>query len=127
MISRGHPRPSSGEYQDRTPKAQWSRWLKREASLNVEVIVGIAVTSPEPLLRLLDRPPEALKPGPLPFAKAEASRDGKTIKIFLELRAGGYAGSTYTLTYDPVADRLAGIYFQAVAQQRFNIYFVRAK
>ena len=66
-------------------------------------------------------------PGPLPFAKAEASRVGKTIKIFLELRAGGYAGSTYTLTYDPVADRLAGIYFQAVAQQRFKIYFVRVK
>jgi hypothetical protein len=66
-------------------------------------------------------------PSPLPFAKAEASRDGKTIKIFLELRAGGYAGSTYTLTYDPVADRLAGIYFQAVAQHRFNVYFVRVK
>jgi hypothetical protein len=26
-------------------------------------------------------------PGPLPFAKAEATRDGKTIKLFFELRA----------------------------------------
>ena len=40
-------------------------------------------------------------PNPLPFAKAEASRDGKTLKVFLELRAGGYNGSTNTLTYDP--------------------------
>jgi len=40
-------------------------------------------------------------PHQLPFAKAEASREGNRIKVFLELRAGGYNGSTYTLTYDP--------------------------
>src|SRR5262245_36298965 len=32
-------------------------------------------------------------PNLLPFAKAEASRDGTSIKVFLELRAGGYNGS----------------------------------
>ena len=66
-------------------------------------------------------------PNPLPFAKAEASRDGKTLKVFLELRAGGYNGSTYTLTYDPASDRLKGVYYQAVAQQKFDVYFVRAR
>lgn len=66
-------------------------------------------------------------PSPLPFAKAEASRDGTTIKVFLELRAGGYDGSTYTLTYDPVNDILAGVYFQAVVQRRFDVYFTRAR
>ena len=66
-------------------------------------------------------------PNPLPFAKAEASRDGKTLKVFLELRAGGYNGSTYTLTYDPASDRLKGIYYQAVARQKFDVYFVRAR
>lgn len=65
-------------------------------------------------------------PNPLPFARAEATRDGKTIKLFFELRAGGYNGSTYTLTYDPANDVLKGIYFQAVAQQKFDIYFTRA-
>jgi len=65
-------------------------------------------------------------PNPLPFARAEATRDGKTIKLFFELRAGGYNGSTYTLTYDPANDVLKGVYFQAVAQQKFEIYFTRA-
>ena len=66
-------------------------------------------------------------PSPLPFATAEATRDGNTIKLFFELRAGGYNGSTYTLAYDPQTDVLKGVYFQAVAQQKFDIYFTRAK
>jgi hypothetical protein len=66
-------------------------------------------------------------PNLLPFAKAEASRDGTTIKIFLELRAGGYNGSTYTLTHDPATDVLKGTYFQAVVRQKFDVYFARAK
>ena len=66
-------------------------------------------------------------PNPLPFAKAEATLDGKVIKLFFELRAGGYNGSTYTLTYDPAADVLKGVYFQAVAQQKFDVYFTRAR
>ena len=64
-------------------------------------------------------------PNPLPFAKAQASRDGGTLRVFLELRAGGYGGSTYDLTYDPASGRLKGIYYQAVAKQRYEVYFVR--
>ncbi len=66
-------------------------------------------------------------PNILPFSKAEASLDGKTIKVFLELRAGGYNGSTYTLTYDPLRDVLKGVYFQAVAQEQYEIFFERVK
>jgi hypothetical protein len=66
-------------------------------------------------------------PNPLPFARAEAAGDGNAIKVFLELRAGGYNGSTYTLTYDPKSDILKGVYYQAVARQSFDVYFVRAK
>ena len=66
-------------------------------------------------------------PNPLPFSRAEATLDGKTIKLFFEIRAGGYNGSTYTLTYDPAADVLKGVYYQAVAQQKFDIYFMRYK
>ena len=66
-------------------------------------------------------------PNPLPFARAEATQDGKTIKLFFELRAGGYNGSTYSLIYDPVADVLKGVYYQAVAQQKFDVYFTRVK
>jgi hypothetical protein len=66
-------------------------------------------------------------PNPLPFARAEAARDGKTLKLFFKITAGGYGGSTYTLAYDPENDVLKGIYYQAVAQQRFDVYFIRSK
>lgn len=66
-------------------------------------------------------------PNPLPFAEAEASRDGTAIRVFLELRAGGYSGSTYTLTYDPANDVLHGVYYQAVARQKYDVYFERTE
>ena len=43
------------------------------------------------------------------------------------MRAPNYPGSKYTLTYDQEHDQLGGIYFQAVQQQSFNVYFVRIK
>jgi hypothetical protein len=64
-------------------------------------------------------------PNRLPFAKAQAARDGATLRAFFELQAGGYAGSTYELAYEPASDRLKGVYYQAVAKQKFDIYFVR--
>jgi hypothetical protein len=64
-------------------------------------------------------------PNPLPFAKAQASREGATLRARFELRAGGYEGSTYELTYDPASDRLNGIYYQAVVKQKFDVFFAR--
>jgi hypothetical protein len=64
-------------------------------------------------------------PSQLPFAKAQAAMNGPQLRASFELRAGGYDGSTYELTYDPASDRLSGVYFQAVARQKYNIYFVR--
>ena len=64
-------------------------------------------------------------PNPLPFAKARASRDGAQVRLSFELQAGGYNGSTYELTYEPASDRLKGVYYQAVAKQNFEVYFVR--
>ena len=64
-------------------------------------------------------------PNQLPFAKAQATQEGAALRVFLELQAGGYGGSTYDLTYDPTSDRLKGIYYQAVAKQRFEVYFAR--
>jgi hypothetical protein len=66
-----------------------------------------------------------LNPRPITVARAEATRDGSTLRVFVELRAPGYPGSTYTLTYDPRRDQLAGIYFQAALQQSFDVVFVR--
>jgi hypothetical protein len=64
-------------------------------------------------------------PNPLPFYTAMATGEGGTLKIFFELRAGGYNGSTYTLNYDAAGDRLKGTYYQAVAKQTFDVVFVR--
>jgi hypothetical protein len=64
-------------------------------------------------------------PNPLPFYAAMATGDGTMLKLFFELRAGGYDGSTYTLNYDAAGDRLKGTYYQAVAKQTFEVFFVR--
>ena len=66
-------------------------------------------------------------PNQLPFEQARASLNKNTIEVFLELRAGGYNGSTYNLTYDPANDVLRGVYYQAVAQEKFDIYFEHVK
>ena len=68
-----------------------------------------------------------LNPKPINITKAEATRDGSTLNVFVELRAPNYPGSTCTLTYDQAHDQLRGIYFQAVQQQSFNVNFVRMK
>jgi hypothetical protein len=64
-------------------------------------------------------------PNPLPFYAAMATGNGGALKLFFELRAGGYNGSTYTLNYDVASDRLKGTYYQAVAKQTFEVVFIR--
>jgi hypothetical protein len=64
-------------------------------------------------------------PTALPFALARASQDGAMLRLSFELRAGGYGGSTYELAYDPATDSLKGVYYQAVAKQRFEVAFAR--
>jgi hypothetical protein len=64
-------------------------------------------------------------PNSLPFHTAVATSDGGVIKLFFELRAGGYNGSTYTLTFDAADNRLKGVYYQAVVKQKFDVVFER--
>jgi hypothetical protein len=66
-------------------------------------------------------------PSPLPFYTAEVTGKGDALELFFELRAGGYSGSTYALKYDAASDQLKGVYYQAVAKQKFEVVFVRAK
>jgi len=66
-------------------------------------------------------------PRPIHVAKAEASQDGATVKVFIELRDVNYPGSTYDLTYEAKSDQLAGIYYQAALQQQFEVVFERMK
>jgi len=66
-------------------------------------------------------------PRPLPFHTAVATSDGNSLKLFFELRAAGYNGSTYALSYDAANDRLTGVYDQVVVKQKFDVVFVRDK
>jgi hypothetical protein len=64
-------------------------------------------------------------PAPIYVSRAVALLDGAMIKVFMELRAENYPGSTYTLMYDPKSDQLSGIYYQALQQQSYEVFFVR--
>ena len=66
-------------------------------------------------------------PNPINVSKAEASRENATVKVFVELRAPNYPGSTYTLTYDPATDHLTGMYFKAALKQQFDVVFERTQ
>lgn len=64
-------------------------------------------------------------PRPIHVGAAHASQTNQATQLFVELRDVNYPGSTYTLTYYPLTDRLAGIYFQAAQGQSFDVEFVR--
>jgi len=66
-------------------------------------------------------------PRSIHVGKAEASQEGGTVRVYIELRDVNYPGSNYTLTYDAKNDRLVGRYYQAVAGETFDVYFVRLK
>ena len=66
-------------------------------------------------------------PRPINVAKAEASQDRGTVKVFIELRDVNYPGSTYNLAYVPADDRLTGTYFQAALRETYEVYFTRLK
>jgi uncharacterized protein (DUF2147 family) len=66
-------------------------------------------------------------PNPINVSRAQATRSGAAVTVFMELRAPGYPGSTYTLIHDPKSDTLKGIYHQAALQQNFEVVFVRGR
>ncbi|MEO8304383.1 MAG: hypothetical protein ABI724_09700 [Betaproteobacteria bacterium] len=112
--------PKAGTTSDAAPKSEFDllkgAWVRPDGGYTI-AIASVAANGQLDAIYY--------NPGKLPFAKALAVREGMTTRISLELRAGGYNGSTYELVYDRVTDRLKGIYYQAVAQQKFEVYFVR--
>ena len=92
------------------------RWLRQDGGYVLEV----RSVSPEGKVDAAYR-----NPRPIHVARAEAQRQGEALTLFVELRDANYPGSTYRLTWDPGRDVLAGLYFQAVEQQTFDVEFVR--
>jgi hypothetical protein len=70
---------------------------------------------------------EYFNPKSINVSRAVALREGKDVKVFLELQDVNYPGSTYHLTYDPKSDQLKGTYFQAALKQMFDVVFDRLK
>ncbi len=66
-------------------------------------------------------------PRPIHVGRAELREEGGAISVFVELRDVNYPGSTYTLVYDPKADRLRGNYFQALLREDYDVEFVRLR
>lgn len=64
-------------------------------------------------------------PRPINVSRAEAAWRNGGAEVFIELQDQGYPGSTYTLTYDRPRAVLAGVYFQAVMGQEFEVVFAR--
>ena len=105
--------------QDRTmARSLQGRWTRPDGGYVLE-IKGVAADG------RLDA--AYFNPRPIRVAEARAVREGSTIKVTVELRDQNYPGSTYNLRFDPRTDRLDGDYYQAVARQRFPIFFVRMK
>lgn len=64
-------------------------------------------------------------PNPIHVAAANAAFKNNTVTFFLELQDTGYPGSKYNLVYDAGQDSLEGTYFQAQAQQVYDVEFQR--
>lgn len=66
-------------------------------------------------------------PRPINVSHAEWKQQDGSLGVSVELRDAGYPGSTYTLTYNPATDTLAGNDYQAVAKQDFTVEFKRSQ
>ena len=66
-------------------------------------------------------------PRPINVARAEASREGGVLRLFMELRDSGYPGCLYKLTFDKAASRLTGTYFQAAQNETYEVVFEKAQ
>ncbi len=66
-------------------------------------------------------------PKPINVGDANWEESHGNLKIIVELSDVNYPGSTYTLSYLPDRDILAGDYYQAVQGLNFYVEFVRNK
>ncbi len=70
---------------------------------------------------------EYLNPRPINVSKAEAITKGGHVIVVVALQDRGYPGTIYTLTYDPNADRLEGVYHHRGLGQQFDVEFSRLR
>ena len=66
-----------------------------------------------------------LNPRPIHVSKAQAITQGGFTVLAVTLQVRGYPGNLYTLTYDPDADVLEGVYHHRGLRQQFDVAFAR--
>jgi len=64
-----------------------------------------------------------LNPRPIHVSKAEAITKGGYVIVVVTLQDRGYPGNMYTLTYDPRADHLDGVYHHRGLGKQFDVEF----
>jgi len=64
-------------------------------------------------------------PRPIHVARARASQEGGSVKLYIELRDVNDPGSTYRLRYNAGRDILEGTYFQGIERQMYDVSFMR--
>jgi hypothetical protein len=92
------------------------RWRRPDGGY----ILDIRALNPDGELDAAYRNPQEIH-----VAKAEASVRGGRPEVLVELRDRNYPGNYYTLTYDPDADRLSGVYHHLGVGQDFDVVFTR--
>lgn len=70
---------------------------------------------------------EYFNPKSIHVGYAEWKVKNNSLIIVVELQDVNYPGSRYTLEYIPAEDKFAGIYYQAVDKENFDVEFVRQK
>lgn len=70
---------------------------------------------------------EYFNPKPIHVGRAEWLVKDNNLVVIVELQDVNYPGSRYTLEFLPAEDELAGIYYQAVDKENFEVGFVRQK
>jgi len=93
------------------------RWVR----LDAPYVIDIASATEDGILEAA-----YYNPRPINVSRAEAREVDGTLEVFVELRDAGYPGSTYTLTLDPTADRLSGVYYQAALRESYDVEFMRS-
>ena len=103
---------------DTTPKYMEGSWVRSDGPYTIEIS---EIQAEGKLLA------KYFNPNPIKVGKAEwREQDGK-IQVYVELSDKNYPGSNYKLTYIEKTETLLGTYYQAVAQQMFEVYFTREK
>ena len=118
MTARGdaaRPSPAQAETKPEFQRLR-GRWMRPDGGYVIEV----RSVAPDGTMSAGYFNPQSIR-----VAQARASMEGSAVKVYIELRDVNYPGSTYALTYNTAADRLEGVYYQAVLRQRFDVVFER--